>query len=162
MKTLKQVIELFPYTTESQWRQHSNGKGWVFKTAHVDESAYVEGIVSGKAWVSGKAQVSGGAWVSEEARVFGEARVSGKAWVSEEAWAKSPLYIQGTRHPLSLCSFTEIAIGCKIQTIKAWKENYKEIGRAEGYTDSEIKEYGEYIEIFASASKRFIKEASVL
>lgn len=35
MKTITEVIALFPYTNSKQWRQHENGKGWVFETAHV-------------------------------------------------------------------------------------------------------------------------------
>jgi len=98
--------------------------------------------------------VSGNAQVSGDAQVFGDARVSGDARVLGDAWVKSPLYIQGTRHSLSLCSFDSLAIGCKVFTVAEWKKNFKEIGKFEGYSTAEIKEYGEYIDLFAIASKR--------
>ena len=79
--------------------------------------------------------------------------------MSGDAWVKSPLYIQGSRHPLTLASFTEIAIGCHVHPIALWKKEYKKIGAIEGYTVAEIKEYGEYITMLAKAAKRFTKES---
>jgi hypothetical protein len=76
------------------------------------------------------------------------------------AWVFSPLYIQGTRHSITLCSFTEIAIGCHVHTISFWKKEYKKIGAEEGYSKVEIKEYFEYITLLANAAKRFSKTAA--
>jgi hypothetical protein len=129
MKTITEVIALFPYTNSKQWRQHENGKGWVFETAFADLTAFIEGVVSGNA------------------RVYGN------------AWGSSPLYIQGTRHSMTLCSFTEIAIGCHIHTIALWKKEYRKIGAKEDYSEAEIKEYSEYIALLATAAKRFQKAA---
>ena len=164
MKTIEQVIALFPSTKPEQWKQHANGNGWVFETSYAAATALIGGIVSGYARVSGyaqvygNAQVSGDAQVSGNAQVYGDAQVSGNAWVYGNAWVKSPLYIQGTRHSLTLASFNEIAIGCHVRTITEWQKKYKAIGRMEGYSAAEIKEYGEYIKVFAVAAKRFAEE----
>ena len=146
MRTIAEVIAMFPSTRPNQWRQHENGKGWVFETAHVADSAYMKGIVYGNA------QVSGDAWV------YGNAQVSGDARVYGNAWEKSPLYIQGSRHAMTLCSRTEIAIGCHIHKITEWRETYKAIGKAEGYTPAEIKEYGEYIALMARAARKLARK----
>jgi len=58
---------------------------------------------------------------------------------------------------MTLCSFTEIAIGCQVRPIVVWKKKYKTIGANAGYTEAEIKEYGEYITLFAKAARRFQK-----
>ena len=58
---------------------------------------------------------------------------------------------------MTLCSFTEIAIGCEVHSIVDWKKNYKTIGAKAGYTKTEIKEYGEYIAMLAKAARRFQK-----
>jgi len=63
MKTITEVIALFPATQPQQWRQHKNGKGWVFEKAHADQTALIEGVVSGNARVYGNAQVYGNALV---------------------------------------------------------------------------------------------------
>ena len=89
--------------------------------------------------------------------MYGYARVYGDAWVFGDAWVASPLYIQGTKHAMTLCSFTEIAIGCTVHSIVDWKKKYKTIGAKAGYTKAEIKEYGEYIAMFAKAARRFQK-----
>ena len=140
MKTLDQVMEIFPSSEKSKWKQHENGLGWVYETAIVDKSAYVAGIVYGNA------------------QVYGNARVSGNAQVYGDAWEKSPLYIQGSRHAMTLCSHTEIAIGCHIRKIAEWRKNYKAIGKAEGYSPAEIKEYGEYIALMSKTARKLARK----
>jgi hypothetical protein len=169
MKTLNEVMFLFPCTERDKWKQHTNGKGWVYHTATVSDTAFIEGIVSGNArvygdaGVSGNARVYGNARVSGDARVYGNAqvygnaRVFGDAQVSGDAWTESPLYIQGTKHPLTLCSHTEIAIGCHVLPISEWKKRYRVIGSEEGYTPAQIKEYGTYIALLAATAKRLKK-----
>ena len=141
MKTIEEVLKIVPGTKAEDWHQHGNGKGWVYSSASVADSAYV----------GPDAQVSG------NARVYGNAWVSGYAQVSGNAWVKSPLYIQGSRHPVTLCSHTKIAIGCQVHKISYWKKKYKAIGVAEGYLPSEIREYGEYITLLAKAARRLTK-----
>ena len=80
MNIPQNVLDCVSGSTPEDWHQHSNGGGWVYKTASVDESA----DLGPKAWVSGNAQVSDKAWVSGNARVYGNARVLGNAWVSDE------------------------------------------------------------------------------
>jgi hypothetical protein len=107
--------------------------------------------VFGDAQVSGKAQVFGDAQVSGKAQVFGDAQVSGDAWVFGDAqvfgdaWVQSPLQIQGSRHFVTLGSLQQIAIGCHVRDFAYWKEHFKSIGRMEGYSAEEIKEYRHHI-----------------
>ena len=151
------------------------GSAWVTGSARVFGSAWVSGNarvygearVSGLAWVSGSARVFGSAMVYGEARVYGDAEVSGLAWVYGDAevsglacvagsaqifggsWTESPLYIQGTRDPITHCAPDMIAIGCEKHTIKHWLANYQNIGQKHKYTDREIEEYRRYIELIA-------------
>ena len=109
--------------------QHKNGGGWVANTARVEETAYI----------GPDAQVSGVALVS------GNAQVSGAALVSGDVWETSPLYIQGSKHAITNSAYGKLAIGCEIHTFAEWKKNYKAIGKANGYTPEQIKEYGLHI-----------------
>ena len=90
-KTIKEILQMFPLTTEKDWKQHPKGDGWVQITAHVEATCTIEGVVSGNAlvydnaWVSGNAQVYGDARVSGDAWVYGDARVYGNAWVYDKA-----------------------------------------------------------------------------
>ena len=60
MKTIEQVLSIFPETTKENWHQHTNGNGWVYVTAHVDKTAYVgeNALVYGYARVSGNARIN--------------------------------------------------------------------------------------------------------
>ena len=111
---------------------HPNGGGLVKDTAYVEASVFV----GCNAQVSGNAQVFGDAQVSGNAQVFGNARVFGNAW------EQSPLYIQGTRHPITNSKYGELTIGCHEHPFKYWLKHYKAIGKANGYTKEQIKEYG--------------------
>ena len=191
MKTLDEVMSIFPNTYRALWKQHTNGNGWVYRTAYVSDSSYIEGLVYGYAqvygnarvygnaqvygdaqvygyaWVYGDARVYGYAWVYGDALVYGDAQVYGYAWVYGkaqvygDAWAESPLYIQGTKHSLTLCSHTQIAIGCHVHSIAEWKKHYKAIGRKEGYTPAQIKEYGTYITLLSATAKRLTQEKEI-
>jgi hypothetical protein len=83
--------------------------------------------------------------VSGDARVFGNAQVSGDARVFGDAWVQSPLQIRGSRHFVTLGSLQQIAIGCHVHDFAYWKEHFKAIGRTEGYSAEEIKEYRHHI-----------------
>jgi hypothetical protein len=103
--------------------------------------------------------VYGNAQVYGDARVYGNAQVSGNAWVygnarvSGNAWETSPLYIQGSKHCATNVKHGSIAIGCEIHAYAEWLENYKQIGKAAGYTAEQIKEYKAIIDLFVKIGK---------
>ena len=91
----------------------------------------------------------------------GEIR-GGEIWGGEiwggEIWGGkyeiSLLQIQGTRH---YCYATptdsgeiHLGIGCHINTIAYWLENYVSVGQSEDYSPDEIAEYFEYIKLYAT------------
>ena len=137
--TLLELQQVFPDASAETWHQHTNGRGWVENTATIEPTVYI----------GPNAQVYGDARVYGDAQVYGDARVYGDAQVYGNAWEKSPLQIQGTRHFLNACAYTEIAIGCHQQTIAWWLKHYQAVGRKEGYSPDEIEEYGTYIRLFA-------------
>src|SRR5271165_4173886 len=106
-KTIKEILQMFPLTTEKDWKQHPKGDGWVQITAHVEATCTIEGVVSGNArvfdnaGVYGEARVSGNVWVYGNAlvygnaRVFGNARVSGKARVYGDALVSGNAQVSG-------------------------------------------------------------------
>ena len=146
--TLEQLQVIFPSATEATWHQHNNGGGWVENTTEVAESAFI----AETAQVYGDARVYGDAWVYGDAQVYSDAQVYG------DAWAQSPLYIQGTKHRLCMCSQTLLAIGCIEKPIVEWLETYGEVGRVEGYSSEQVEEYFDYIQLFA---RRYPTEVSV-
>lgn len=85
--------------------------------------------------------------------MYGDAKVHGDAWVYGDAWDKSPLFVIGSRHSLTNAKHGYIQIGFHCKTVKWWVENYKDIGKKEGYSEEEIAEYGAYIELFKRIGK---------
>ena len=138
---------MISFLKEDEQHQHPNGGGWVANTATVDASAFV----------GRDAQVSGNARVSGDAQVFGDANVFGNAQLSGDAWVLNPLTITGSAHSVSLVSYTQIAIGCKIHDFAYWLKNYQTVGKENGYTPEQIKEYGEILNYLVKAAKPYIK-----
>ena len=144
---------MISFLKENEQHQHPNGGGWVANTATVDASAFV----GSDAQVHGNARVYGNARVSGNAQVSGNARVSGNAQVSGNAWVLNPLTITGSAHTVSLVSYTQIAVGCEIHDFAYWLKNYKTVGKENGYTPEQIKEYGEILNYLVKAAKPYIK-----
>ena len=132
---------------ESEKNLSQGGDCWVGDEAWVygDAQVFGDAWVHGDAQVYGSARVSGNAWVYGSAWVSGNARVYGSAWVSKDAWEVSPLYIQGTKHSVTTSSFNTLTIGCETHTVEEWLANYREIGKANGYSKQEIEEYFDHI-----------------
>ena len=112
--------------------------GWIEEERHLS--------VSGSAWVYGSA------WVSGSARVYGDASVYGSAWET------SPLFIKGSADPITVCSATQIQIGCHRHDTQWWIDNYEAIGAREGYTPSQIEEYGMLIRVAAEWQRGVFEE----
>ena len=135
--------------------QHKNGGGWVANTATTEDSVHIgpNAVVFGDAQVFGDAAVYGNARVFGDAWVFGDAQVFGKAVVFSDAWMETPLFIQGTKHGVSNSSYGKLSIGCVTLTFAEWKKQYRAIGKREGYTEKQIKEYGAIIALATKIGK---------
>ena len=134
-------------TIDCKWGKKGDKGGWVEKEANIDIRKENDGFIfSGEIW--GGAVIRGGVIRGGEIRggvIFGGVIWGGEIWGGE--WKESPLQIQGTKHFFNICSKTEIRIGCKTFTFEFWKENFSQIGKDQNYTESEIKEYGLYIDL---------------
>jgi len=128
---------MIPFLKPEEQHQHKNGGGWVANTVTIDDSVYVAPY----------AQVSG------DARVYGDAQVSGNARVYGDAWVETPLFIQGTRHAVNNSKHGYLSIGCITLTFKEWKKQYRAIGKKQGYTAKQIKEYGAIIALATKIGK---------
>ncbi len=140
---------------------------WVFGDARIYSYARITGDacvsgnaviygyarIFGAAQVYGYARISGDALVSGDARVYGYARIFGAAQVSGGDWETSPLYIQGSKHEITNCSYGSLSIGCITHSFSEWKKLYKSIGKEQGYTPAQIKEYGQLIAIATKIGK---------
>jgi len=131
------------------------GNARVYGDALVYGNAQVYGHaqVCGHAQVYGAARVFGNALVFGDAQVYGDAQVFGDAQVCGDTWAVSPLYIQGTRHAITNSAYGFLNVGCIKLSFSEWKKQYKAIGKQQGYTPAQIKEYGALIKFAMKIGK---------
>ena len=60
------------------------------------------------------------------------------------------LQIQGSKHFVNIPDGMNIKIGCHEHDVEYWLANFERIGRIEGYSDEQIKEYKMYIDLAAT------------
>ena len=65
------------------------------------------------------------------------------------------LFISASQHSVSYWGYDAIQIGCKKHTISEWQKHFREIGKAEGYSEEQIDEYGFYIDLIAKLHGRW-------
>jgi len=114
----------------------------VYGNVEVNEDAeiYESACVHGHTTVSGYAEICG------TAEVHGTVRnediiISGYNEIIEGIWTISPLIIDGLFYKVKTVSNTKIKIGCKVLTYTDWLKNYKEIGKKENLSKSEVEEF---------------------
>ena len=67
--------------------------------------------------------------------------------ISDTEYLVKTLFINGSRNSVSWYGCNQIKIGCHKKEISWWLENYKLIGKREGYTPDQIAEYKTYIDM---------------
>jgi len=119
------------------------GLARVYNNSRISGDAIVLGYasVSGHAWISCSAFISDNASISGYACVYGFSNITEKTVVSE-----TPLQISGTKHFVNM-NGEKLQIGYHLYSIEYWKAHFKKIGKAENYTDEQIKEYKSYIDL---------------
>ena len=65
------------------------------------------------------------------------------------------LFISASQHSVSYWGYDAIQIGCKKYTISEWQKHFRKIGKAEGYSEEQIDEYGSYIDLIAKLHGRW-------
>lgn len=65
------------------------------------------------------------------------------------------LFISASHHSVSYWGYDAIQIGCKKYTISEWQKHFREIGKAEDYSEEQIDEYGFYIDLIAKLHGRW-------
>ena len=86
---------------------------------------------------------SGNAWVGGNAWVYGNALVSGGKHICP------PLYIQGSKHAITVNTVDIVNIGCKSMPISDWVKHYRAVGKLEHYNKKQVDEYGKYLMLIA-------------
>ena len=73
------------------------------------------------------------------------AKIGYGAKIENDATIIKTLFITGSVNTVNWWSTGIINIGCEKHSIEHWKQNFKEIGENQGYTEKQIDEYEQYI-----------------
>ena len=89
------------------------------------------------------ARIGEGASIGEFARIGAEARIGARADFTKI----HSIYIIGSKHIVNYYGNGKIAIGCHVLTFPEWAERYEDIGKDNNYSEAQIKEYKQYIDL---------------
>lgn len=103
--------------------------------------------------VYGNVLICGNVQIYGNVRVYGNAQISGNVQIYGNVLEKSPLFIAGPKHNLFNSKRGFLMIGFREGTFDWWLENFREFAEEEGYSESEISEYYEYIKLFKVIGK---------
>lgn len=79
--------------------------------------------------------------------------IGNEATIGDGASIGKTIFITGSRNPVNYYGLDVIHIGCIRKTIAEWQEQYREVGREDGYSYEQIREYGAYIQMIAELHK---------
>ena len=91
--------------------------------------------------------------IGDRARIGNEASIGNEARIGYRASIGKTIFITGSRNPVNYYGLDVIHIGCIRKTIAEWQEQYREVGREDGYSYEQIREYGAYIQMIAELHK---------
>ena len=97
--------------------------------------------------------IGNGASIGDRARIGNEASIGNEARIGYRASIGKTIFITGSRNPVNYYGLDVIHIGCIRKTIAEWQEQYREVGREDGYSYEQIREYGAYIQMIAELHK---------
>ena len=95
--------------------------------------------------VKRKISIGDSASIGDRASIGYRASIGNSASIGNEVKLLTGFYITGTKHSVTYVGENKLSIGCHCLKISQWKKKFKDIGENEGYTDTQIKEYYQYI-----------------
>ena len=85
-------------------------------------------------------------WIHPDADIFKGGEIwGGEIWGGEIL--KNILQICGSNHFVNICAYGRIQIGCYNKSFEEWQNEFEQVGKENGYTQQQIKEYKMYIDM---------------
>ena len=103
--------------------------------------------------IGDRASIGYEATIGDGASIGDGARIGNEATIGDGASIGKTIFITGSRNPVNYYGLDVIHIGCIRKTIAEWQEQYREVGREDGYSYEQIREYGAYIQMIAELHK---------
>ena len=95
--------------------------------------------------IGDRASIGYGASIGYDASIGYGASIGDRASIGDGVKLIKCIYIVGSKHSLTYTGKRTLSIGCHNYPIDRWLDSFEIIGKKEGYSNDQIKEYGEYI-----------------
>ena len=119
-------------TEQSLRDEFFENEGWI----HPDADIFKGGVIMGGVIWGGEI------WGGE---IWGGEIRGGEIWGGEIL--KNILQICGSNHFVNICAYGRIQIGCYNKSFEEWQNEFEQVGKENGYTQQQIKEYKMYIDM---------------
>ena len=126
-----------------------SGEGW--KLFEVDQNS--DELKLRNISIGNGASIGYGASIGNDASIGDDASIGYGASIGDGVKLIKCIYIVGSKHSLTYTGKRTLSIGCHNYPIDRWLESFEIIGKKEGYSNDQIKEYGEYIKAIDQLTK---------
>ena len=109
--------------------------------------------IGNDASIGDDASIGYGASIGYDASIGYGASIGDRASIGDGVKLIKCIYIVGSKHSLTYTGKRTLSIGCHNYPIDRWLESFEIIGKKEGYSNDQIKEYGEYIKAIDQLTK---------
>ena len=100
-----------------------------------------------RASIGNEASIGDRASIGNRASIGDRASIGYRASIGDGASIIKSIVIKGSNHLVTFYYTNIIHIGCKKKTIEEWEKEYANIGKSENYSDEQIAEYYNYIQM---------------
>ena len=130
------------------WETDEGWKAFNFDASETKEELSNRGIKIGyRAKIGYDAKIGNGATIGDDATIGNNVTIGYNAKIGYDEIIIKTMFITGSRHPVIWYGKNVIHIGCKKETIDWWLSEGENAGKAEGYTEEQLKEYKQYFEM---------------
>ena len=102
--------------------------------------------------------------ISYSANIGDSAKIGDYAKIGDKIILINGFYLNGSKHCVTYVGQNKISIGCHTKEIEWFKNSFDALGKKEGYSPEQIKEYYNYIilaEMFAKNSMESVNDEVV-
>ena len=122
---------------------------YIGKHASIGNNASIGSDVSigHDACIGKRVSIGNNASIGSDVSIGHDACISKRVSISDDAKLIQGFYVNGSKHPVTYkCNYT-LSIGCHNYSIDKWLDKCAVIGKKEGYSEEQIKEYQTYIKM---------------
>lgn len=140
---------------QSDWHQHKNGNGWVYKDAKISDAVFIgELAIVWGGTIRGGTIRGGTIWGGTICGGTIEGGTIRGGMIEGGTWKVSPLFLMDSRgHGATNAKPGFLYIGCEQHSFEDWKKQFKDIATKHRLNKEELIEYKAIVDLFCKIGK---------